>query len=460
MLIKRIQNSRLLQLAVLILAIGVVFGSIVLIRNIPMYLPVAVDINQNAIVSGSSRTVAIRGNDIYFFADGLSGKGIYLLADGTDEPELIVQADAVDQIAANTLFLYYAVPQADDYSVITQLDLATETVTATTEPIRFLKGIGATDGYLFFQGCIENENTCNSVSAIVEADVVDELIDEEFRIYKNDIVDNEHPDRFCDRNFDSIAADPTNPKLMSMYINTAEIPGFAIIYLAIPNIDPSTENLYPLIMSSVDIYEIASGNKIVASTSNEISFYISATQQLTRLQNYARLSGTEKFTRYQIAIFASLIETKTHATVNFFDNYPELYDNDLYFTYGTPFTSDRENLTYIGTKWNNTSDTSIFEMVEKRHLEDVVLNYAISTGTLSIVYTSVDDERIVGRTDEAVYLYQNGDILRYDIASGAKTFVYKIGRFTVGKTLNIDFAGDFLMAYTSDFRYVEKIDLT
>ncbi len=460
MLIKRIQNSRLLQLAVLILAIGVIFGSIVLIRNIPMYLPVGVDINQDAIVSGSSRTVAIRGNDVFYFADGLSGKGIYLLADGADEPELIVSTDAVDAVAANSLFLYYAVPQADDYSVINQFDLTAATVTAATIPIRFLKGVGATDGYLFFQGCIENENTCNSVSAIVEADVVDELIDEEFRIYKNDIVDNEHPDRFCNRNFDSISTDPTNPKLMSMYINTTEIPGFAIVYLAIPNINPSTVLLYPLIMSSVDIYHIASGQKIVASTSNEISYYVSATRQLTRLQNYARLSGTVKYTRYQLAIFASLIETKVHASVNFTDHYPELYDNDLYFTFGAPASLDHENLTYIGTKWNNTSDTSIFQMVEKRHLEDVVLNYVLSTGTLTIVYTTVEDERIIGRTDDAIYLYDEGDILQYDIASGEKTLVYHIGRFTIGKTLNIDFAGDFLIAYTSDYRYVEKIDLT
>ncbi|MFH0993456.1 MAG: hypothetical protein V1761_03805 [bacterium] len=460
MLIKRIKNSRLLQLAVLILAIGVIFGSIVLIRNIPMYLPDVVDINQDAVVSGSSRTVAISGNDIYYFADGLSGKGIYLLADGAEEPVLVVAVEAVDAIAANASFLYFATPEADDYSIINQWNIAAATVNATTDPIRFLKGIGAIDGFLFFQGCIENENTCNSVSAIVEADVVDELIDEEFRIYKNDIVDNEHPDRFCNRNFDSISTDPTNPKLMSMYINTTEIPGYAITYIAIPNPDQATVLLYPLIMSSVDIYHVATGQKIVASTSNEISFYVSATRQITRLQNYARLSGTTKYTRYQLAIFASLIETKVHASVNYIDHYPELYDNDLYFSFGSPYSADHENLTFVGTKWNNTSDTSIFEMVEKRHLEDVVLNYVLSTGTLSIVYTTVEDERIIGRTGDNVYLYSKGDVLAYDIVSGEKTLVYHIGRFTVGKTLNIDFVGDFLIVYTSDYRYVEKIDLS
>lgn len=466
MLIKRIQNSKLLQLLSFVVVVAFIFAMVTIINALPMYKPTTVSISQNLQIAGTATTLAIDGDDLFYFADGDSGKGIYKLTGTTRE--FIIALDKIGGIAVNSTHIFYATVGENGYGTIVLLDKDSHDKIAETINIRYMKSIVANEDFLFFQGCVDNQNVCNSVSAIDLSLVSDELIiaDDEnddsdvsaFRFFKQDLLNADDPIDFADDNFERITNDPNNPKILYMYKST-EITGMTLVYLASFNTVASTQDLYPLVVESVDLYDNATGNKVVSSTDNETSYQVDGTTYLTRIRNVSHISGQSKVTEYYISIFQSLVETKIYKRVAYEDNFVEIDEMQMFFEYGTPFSSDGVNVFYIGSSWEKTSTSATMDTQEKLHLQDVLLKFNIETEVLSIVYTTVDKERIIGYADGTVYIYDNLKIVALNVATDAREEVYKIKRFSSGTSIFIDFSSDFISFYTADFEYFERIEL-
>jgi hypothetical protein len=438
---------------------------ITLIKAIPLYLPSNVTISQDLQISGTATSVAIDGEDMYYFADGDSGRGIYKLSGTTRE--FITALDKIDGLAVNSTQIFYGTVGTNQYGTIVILDKTTHAKIAETVNIRYIKGIVADDDYLYFQGCLDNQNICNSVSAINLSLVVDEVIkvDDElddndvspFRLFKRDLLNAPDPIVFANK-FSRITNDPNNPKVLYIYKST-ELTGKTLVYLASVNTDTATKALYPLIVESVDLFDNTTGNKIIATTDNEISFRLSANDFLTRIRNFNRVVGTEKVNKYYISIFKSLVETKVYREINYTDNFENLTETQMFFEYATPFSFDGQTVVYIGNKWEKTATSATMETKQSLHLEDVLLSYDVVEETLNILYTTEDKERIIGYANGTVYLYKNLKIIALDLETNVRQEIHKVRRFSAGTAILIDFSSDFIAFYTADFKFFERIEL-
>ena len=223
MLIKRIQNSRLLQLLTAVILLATVALLVFIINIIPVYNPIRVDINHTGLITPSGRNMALYNDEVYYFTQGSEGRGIYVSSVNDDTSTLLIAVDRIDGLAVNQSSVFYVTVGENGFGEIVHVNKNSGEEVARTISIRYIKGIAADETYVYFQACVTEQNSCNSVSGLEVAKFVEVIVEEEvvavddFRIFKNDMVNNDDPANFFMMNFQIVTIDPTNNRQVAYY---------------------------------------------------------------------------------------------------------------------------------------------------------------------------------------------------------------------------------------------------
>lgn len=462
MLIKRIQNSKVLQLITALILISILAALIFIINIIPIYNPIRVDINHTGLVTPAGRNMALYENEVYFFNAGSEGRGIYVTVSEDSEPELVFLVDSINGLAANASHVFFVTVEPNDFGAIVKIDKVTNEEVARTIPIRYVMGIAADETYVYFQGCVVEENSCNSVSGILQSNFVEVIEEDEvvpvdnFRIFKSDMFNAENPTAFFTTNFQVVTLDPTNNRQVAIYYSS-EIPGKTIVYQASINLNTANNALYPYLIDQVEIFDNTTGLKVLASTSNDFQFRVSETRYITRIRDFNRIVSDVKINQFQINQIVGTTETRAFATVNYVYNFPEIIERNIYFEYAAPFKIGASSIGFITSRWNKPSDGSIFEPMQNRHLEDNLIQFDYTSNTLTVLFSSEKGERIIGYREGVVYLYESNRIYSYNIQTQVKELVLNVAKFSQNTTINIDMMGKIILISnvqgTRSYRY-------
>lgn len=469
MLIKRIQNSRLLQLITAIVLIAIISALVFIINIIPIYNPVRVDINHTGLITPSGRNMALYQSEVYFFSQGSEGRGIYVSNMDNDEAELVFAVDRINGLAVNQNSVFFVTVEDNDFGAIVRVDKTTKEEVARTIPLRYVMGIASDTQYLYFQACITGENSCNSVSALLLSNFVKTLDAEDnvlpvnnFRIFKSDMVNHDNPGFFFDSYFTVVTIDPTNNRQVAFYYSS-EIPGKTIVYQATRNDDTATNALYPYLIDQVDIFDNATGLKVLASTNNDYQFRVSSTRYITRLRDFNNIVDNVLINEFRLNQITGSTERRAFVSVPYVNKYPDLVPvpqfNPIYFEFSSPVKLSGTRIGFIASRWQRPSQGSVFEPLQRLHLEDyfVILDY--TANTLELAFASDKGERIVGYREGMLYLYNKNKIYSYDLTTQERELVLTVAGFSMNTTITIDMMGKIILISNSEGTRTYRYDL-
>lgn len=469
MLIKRIQNSRLLQLITAIVLIAIVSLLVFIINIIPIYNPVRVDINHTGLTTPSGRNMALYEDEVYFFSQGSEGRGIYVSNIDNDDAELVFAIERINGLAVNQDSVFFVTEEEDDFGAIVRVDKATKEEVTRTIPLRYVMGIASDNLYVYFQACVTGENSCNSVSGLLLTDFVqtldeaDEIVPvNNFRIFKSDLTNHDNPAFFFSSFFTVVNIDPTNNRQVAFYYSS-EIPGKTIVYQATRNDDTSSNGLYPYLIDQVDIFDNSTGLKVLASTNNDYQFRVSNTRYITRLRDFNNVVDNVLINEFRLNQISGSTETRTFVSVPYVNKYPKLVPvpqfNPIYFEFSSPVKLSGTRIGFIASRWQRPSQGSVFEPLQRLHLEDyfVVLDY--TSNTLELAFASDKGERIVGYREGMLYLYKENKIYSYDLVSQERELVLTVAGFSMNTTITIDMMGKIILISNSEGNRTYRYDL-
>jgi|GEM_PF-2602017 len=469
MLIKRIQNSRLLQLITAIVLLAIVSLLVFIINIIPIYNPVRVDINHTGLITPSGRNMALFENEVYFFSQGSEGRGIYVSNVDSDDAELVYAVERINGLAVNQDSVFFVTEEEDDFGAIVRIDKSTKEEVTRTIPLRYVMGIASDNLYVYFQACVTDENSCNSVSGLLLSNFVqtvneaDEVVPvDNFRIFKSDLTNHDNPAFFFSSFFTVVNIDSTNNRQVAFYYSS-EIPGKTIVYQATRNDDTSSNGLYPYLIDQVDIFDNSTGLKVLASTNNDYQFRVSSTRYITRLRDFNNIVDNVLINEFRLNQISGSTETRSFVSVPYVNKYPDLVPvpqfNPIYFEFSSPVKLSGTRIGFIASRWQRPSQGSVFEPLQRLHLEDyfVILDY--SANTLEVAFASDKGERIVGYREGMLYLYDKNKIYSYDLVSQERELVLTVPGFSLNTTITIDMMGKIILISNSEGNRTYRYDL-